>query len=175
MNFLALVVLMLVGAENYRSLVGPALALIYCAVMPALAFFAWHWVLYRAIKSDASFLYIVYFVTFAIQLVFYAFIGLGIFNGGGGYRLLSLQMDRGILTAIDMFVRAKIIAGTICIFCSLVVACCFLLGLVLIRQVAAHYRYGSHSLGRARDEAARAAASNRTVRQAARDAVTSIV
>lgn len=74
-----------------------------------------------------------------------------------------------------MFVRAKIIAGIFCILCFLVIACCFLLGLVLIRQVAAHYRYGSHSLERARGEAARAAAGNQTVRQAARDAVTSIV
>lgn len=78
---------MLAGVENYRSLVGPVLALIYCVVVPALAFFTWHWMLYRAVKSDASFFYIVYFVTFAIQLVFYAFIGLG-FNGGCGYRSL---------------------------------------------------------------------------------------
>lgn len=161
-NFVAVLTLMLSGAPGYNSIFAPIWATVYAIVFPAGAFFAWHWMLYRAVKSDASFLYVTYFVTFAIQVGIFGFITVGFFNGGGG----------GVLTAIDMFTRGKIVAGIVCTVSALVAAFCALLGLVLIRQVVSHYRDGNkHSVGRARQEAINAVASNATVRASAKDAV----
>lgn len=84
MNILAATVLLFSHAQNYSSITGPILSIIYFLLFPFLAFFGWHWVLYRACKSEASFLYITYFLGFAIQIVIFAVLGLGLFNGGGG-------------------------------------------------------------------------------------------
>ena len=84
MNILAMTILLLSHAQNHSSITGPILSLIYFVLFPFLAFFGWHWVLYRACKSEASFLYITYFGGFAMQIGFFVFLGLGLFNGGGG-------------------------------------------------------------------------------------------
>ena len=84
MNILAMTVLLFSHAEGYASITGPILSLIYFVLCPFLAFFGWHWMLYRACKSEASFLYIAYFAGFGVQIGFFVFLGLGLFNGGGG-------------------------------------------------------------------------------------------
>ena len=83
LNLICSLAMFLVQAEGHRSVAGPIFATLYLIVMPVLGFFGWHHVLYRACARDFSFLFLVFFVTFSLQLLFFVFLGLGMFNGGG--------------------------------------------------------------------------------------------
>jgi hypothetical protein len=170
-NLGAMILMLFSGVAGYSSLTGTIFAAIYLVVFPLAAFSAWHLSLYKALKYsivwrlicrfDSSFWYISYFVSFGIQLIFYLFLAVGLFSGGGG----------GVLGMLEMFAHGKLFAGIFSAICTATLALCLVLGVALVKEVNGHFRSGGHSVGRAGAEAGRTFAANDTVRQSAKDAV----
>lgn len=94
-------------------------------------------------------------------MLFYIFLAVGIFNGGGG----------GVLAMLEMFSHGKIVAGLLSAVCTLGLGLCLFLGIGLIKQVNDHFRSGGHSMQRAGAEAGRSVAQNETVRRSAKETV----
>lgn len=116
-------------------------------------------------RFDSSFWFILYFVTFGIQMLIYAFLAVGLFNGGGG----------GILGMLAMLANRKIIAAILSALCTAAMAFCLFMSAVLIKQVNDHFRSSGHSVERAGAEAGRNIAQNDTVRRSTKDAVLNAV
>lgn len=53
LNFLATVMMLFSGVNEYSSLVGTVFAGVYVVLFPALAFFSWHMSLYKALKYSS--------------------------------------------------------------------------------------------------------------------------
>lgn len=160
-NLVAMITMLFSGVQGYSSLVGTIFAAIYMVIFPMAAFFAWHLSLYKALKFDSSFWFVVYFVTFAIQILFYGFLAVGLFNGGGG----------GVLGMLEMFSHGKIVAGLLAAICVAVLGICLLMGVTLVKRVNDHFRSAGHSVERAGAEAGRTVAQNEAVRRSAKDTV----
>lgn len=100
-------------------------------------------------------------MSFGIQILFYGFLAVGLFSGGGG----------GILGMLEMFSHGKIIAGVLSAICAATMGVCLLLGVGLVKQVNDHFRSSGHSVERAGAEAGRNVANNDSVKRGARDAI----
>lgn len=161
LNVLATFGLMSSRVSGYTGLGGLLLALIYLLLFPTLAFFSWHLALYRALKLDSSLWFVAYFCGFGVQLLFYVFLGVGFFVGGGG----------GLLAMLSMFGEGKIVAGIVSAVCAAAMGLCAVLGVVQIKNVGRAFRQGGHSVERAGVEAGGAAAQNKSVQSAAKSAV----
>lgn len=55
LNFLATVMMLFSGVNEYSSLVGTVFAGVYVVLFPGLAFFSWHMSLYKALKYTSPF------------------------------------------------------------------------------------------------------------------------
>lgn len=100
-------------------------------------------------------------MSFGIQVLFYAFLAVGLFNGGGG----------GVLGMLEMLSHGKILATILSAICTAAMVGCLILALALVKRVNDHFRHGGHSMERAGAEAGRGIAHNETVRRSAKDAV----
>jgi hypothetical protein len=98
-------------------------------------------------------------------MLFYVFLALGLFNGGGG----------GILGMLDMLSNGKIVATIMAGICTAAMALCLLLSIGQVKGVNDHFRSGGHSVERAGAEAGRGLATNDTVRRSAKDVVLNAV
>jgi membrane protein implicated in regulation of membrane protease activity len=109
--------------------------------------------LYRALKYDSSFWFIIYFVTFAIQtfLIFAIMII---------HSLMSLFRNAGS-TSWLLFGGAVLIIGVL--FTAFVALAC----MAMMRLVVKFFRSSGHSVERAGAEAGNAASKNETIRNAA--------
>ena len=150
MNVIATIALTASGDEKYHSYLGILLSVIYLLICPVLAFYCWHYPLYKVLKSDKALGYIGYFISFGIQMGFAAFLAIGFFAGGGG----------GLLGAIDMFTGGHLAAGVLSLACTLILGGFILLGLLQLKEVARLYRHGGQSLDKARNEMLQSVASN---------------
>lgn len=100
-------------------------------------------------------------MSFGVQLLFYGFLAIGLFSGGGG----------GLLGMLEMFAHGKLLAGILSAICTAGMSLCLLMGIGLIKQVNDHFRSGGHSVERAGAEAGRNVATNDTVRRTAKETV----
>lgn len=98
-------------------------------------------------------------------MLIYAFLAVGLFNGGGG----------GILGMLAMLANGRIVAALLSALCTAAMALCLFMSLVLVKQVNDHFRSSGHSMERAGAEAGRNIAQNDTVRRSAKDAVLNAV
>ncbi|THD28870.1 Secretory carrier-associated membrane protein [Fasciola hepatica] len=131
------------GAEG--PLFGASILLVL--VMPPLTFFGWHRPLYKALKSDSSMNYLLFFVMFSIQIVIVLIQCLGIdYLGSCGWinGLKTCRESKSV--CVFMLVIASLFSaiGAVCAF--------------LIFRVHRHYRTSGASLRKAKLEMTSAAA-----------------
>lgn len=157
LNLAAIISCMVSRVPKYNNVGGLVLAICYLVIVPFIAFFVWHMTLYRAVKSNSTFFFLVFFIIFFIQICQCIFLAVGISDGGGG----------GLIVGIDMFSKGYIAPGiisTTCFVCSL-----FLIYLSFkhIYSIGILYRHGGHSLDAAKKEAAMYAMQNKTIQKSA--------
>ena len=112
-------------------------------------------------RTDSSiWWYIAYFISFAGQLVFYGFLGVGFISGGAG----------GLIATIDMIAAGSLIGAILAGCGTAIMAFNLLAGIYLIQAVARHYKE-SGGLQRTGEAAVSGAARNETLRGAAKNAV----
>ncbi|GAA27854.2 secretory carrier-associated membrane protein 2, partial [Clonorchis sinensis] len=116
-------------------------------VMPPLGFFGWHRPLYKALRSDSSMNYVLFFIMFAAQTIIILIQCLGIDYLGSCGWINSLKTC-GTNKSVCAFML--LIAG---LFTALAAACSFLLF-----KVHRHYRTSGASLRKAKLEMTSAAA-----------------
>lgn len=144
----------MIGSHVYRFVVTAGVGLgqlilesIFIFIEPVIAFLAWHMILYWGMKNDSSFYFLIYFITFSLQMIIWGWklIGLNNYDGIWGIlfsftapqeRLLEL-----ILVCITIALRGLLI----------------IIGLYLIKLVAVHFRSGGHSISKAKTEATKQA------------------
>ncbi len=90
-------------------------------------------------------------------MIIYALIFLGGARGGAG----------GIFTAIAMFTKGAYISALLATACSAAIGGALLLGLLILKDVAAHFRSGGHSIQKATSQAGHSVAANEGARNAA--------
>ena len=125
LNVVATVLLMVYGVAGYDRLIAVVSAVLYALFIPIVSFFAWHWMLWNAVKTGSSFPYIAYFVAFAGQIIVFLATGAGLISGSAG----------GILTFLDALGRGKIIASVAVALVTALDTAAFLLGSVVLNQV----------------------------------------
>lgn len=150
MNLTATIALLASGEPKYAGALGIILAVLYFFLCPIIAFFGWHFPLYKVLKSDSSAGYIGYFISFGLQMVFVFFLAIGIFNGGGG----------GLVGTIDMFHGKHYVPAALSLACTIVLVGFFVYGIIQLRDVSSLYKNGGHSIDKARNEMLQSVASN---------------
>jgi SCAMP family len=149
-NVIATIGLTTSNEPAYHSHLGIVLAALYALLCPPLAFYIWHWPLYHALKSDRAVLFLLYFFMFGFQLFFAAFLAIGIFNGGGG----------GLIGTMDMLSTGHILPAILSLICVLISILFCIVGAFQLKQVAYLYRHGGHTLDKARNDMLQAVAAN---------------
>lgn len=154
-NLIAAIAVLASKSEN--QVPGFLLAILYVVLLIPSTFYFQHFQLYKALRSDSSLSFIIYFIVGFISLVFYVFLIIGIFFGGG----------QGFVVMLDMFGAGFVPAGIICaVFVGLMSFATISL-VWMLKLVQSHYRTSGHTVESARNEALVAGAKNPTVRNAA--------
>lgn len=157
MNLAAAIGFLASGVDGYQGIGGLLLSILYLVIMPPLAFYFWHLTLYKALIKNSTALFIAYFTSYGIHILFCVFLGIGFFAGGGG----------GLIGMIAMFNNNLIVQGVISAICAGVMFTQAILGVLHFRTVGKYYRNGGHTLSKARNEVVTAAAKNEHVQKAA--------
>lgn len=136
-------------------------ALLYLILFPPCSFLFWYRPLYKALRSDSSFNYFIFFFIFFFQIIFCALYAIGIpaFGSAGWINGAKHADDGHTVVSGMMFICAAL-------FTLLVI-----LKVLLLRKIHGFYRSSGASLQKAQTEFATGVASNQTVQAAAAEAV----
>lgn len=145
------------------------ISLVYFFLCPGLSLLAWYMPLYRAYRKDSSLFFMWFMFIFVIQGIGFIINAAGFINlGSCGWWLGSLAIQNSDKTDSPPFIQAM--GAMMVIMGFLWVALAIFDGLIVFR-VHRYYRASGGTLQRAQEEALRTAASSKTVRSAARQAV----
>lgn len=147
------------------------ISLVYFFLCPGLSLLAWYMPLYRAYRKDSSLFFMWFMFIFVIQGIGFIINAAGFINlGSCGWWLgsLAIQSATDANTSSPAFTQA--LGAMMVIMGFLWVALAVFDGLIVFR-VHRYYRASGGTLQRAQEEALRTAASSKTVRSAARQAV----
>lgn len=158
-NFISGLALLCDGGSDGAVTFG--VSLLYLILFPPSSFLFWYRPLYKALRSDSSFNYFLFFFVFFFQILFGVLYAIGIPGFGTcGWINGAKHADSGhIAVAAMMFVCAAL-------FTLLVV-----LKIFLLRKIHAFYRASGASLQKAQSEFATGVATNKDVQNAAAEAV----
>ncbi|XP_057308331.1 secretory carrier-associated membrane protein 2-like isoform X1 [Hydractinia symbiolongicarpus] len=145
------------GAETF------GISLLYLVLFTPCSFIFWYWPIYKALRSDSSFSYMVFFFVFFFQIIFTVIYAIGIpgFGTCGWINSARHFEDDG---------KSKAVAVMMFI-CGTLFSLLALFKVLLLRKVHSAYRTSGASLEKAQGEFARGVASNKDVQKAAAQAV----
>lgn len=112
-----------------QGLFGLLFDLVYLFLFPGAAFFTWHMSLYQALRLNSGLWYAAFFVTFAIQILFFGLLAVGILSGGAG----------GILGTIGAIASGSLVSAILIGFCTALMVFNLLASIYLIQSVGRHY------------------------------------
>ncbi|KXJ22690.1 secretory carrier-associated membrane protein 2 [Exaiptasia diaphana] len=135
------------------------ISIVYFLFNIPMSFLGWYRPAYKALKTDSSFSYVIFFLIFFLHIGLNIFYTLGITRGG----------TCGFINATQAIHETIIVGG------MMYVSACFLLlgvivDIILLLKIHKIYRMAGASFEKAQGEFARGVASNETVRAAAADA-----
>ncbi|XP_065672392.1 secretory carrier-associated membrane protein 2 isoform X6 [Hydra vulgaris] len=135
-------------------------SILYLVLFAPCSFICWYRPIYKALKSDSSFSYMLFFVVFFIQIILCGVYSLGIsVVGTVGWINGAAQIDTNKGVSAMMFITAALwtVDG--------------ILMALLLQKVHSAYRRSGASFEKAQGEFARGIASNKNVQNAAAEAV----
>jgi len=138
-----------------------AVALLYLALFPCITYVVWYSRIYKALKNDSSFNYMLFFFVTFFKIIFLVLYALGAFPlGTCGWINAASALDKNKGVAAMMFICAA--------FWTLLA----ILNFLMLRRLHQAYRRSGASMEKAQGEFARGVASNKNVQNAAAGAVT---
>ena len=142
-NLVAITALLFSAVTPHNSLSSFIASIVYAVIFPSLSFLTWQLSLYHALLKNSSIRYILYFVSFGVQMAFFIFLALGWQIGGGG----------GIMALISALSQGKYVAAVLSGASVGCLAFSFLLGTIQMKAIAERYQSKGHSAGNAKKEA----------------------
>uniref|UniRef100_T2MJH1 Secretory carrier-associated membrane protein n=1 Tax=Hydra vulgaris TaxID=6087 RepID=T2MJH1_HYDVU len=139
-------------------------SILYLVLFAPCSFICWYRPIYKALKSDSSFNYMLFFVVFFIQIILCGVYSLGISAVG------TVGWINGAAQVDTKSGGSKVVSAMMFITAALWTVLCILMTL-LLRKVHSAYRRSGASFEKAQGEFARGIASNKNVQNAAAEAV----
>ncbi|XP_065672391.1 secretory carrier-associated membrane protein 2 isoform X5 [Hydra vulgaris] len=157
-NFITAIALLATGGKDGGTTLG--VSILYMVLFIPCSFLCWYRPIYKALKSDSSFNYMMFFFVFFFQIIYDVIcaLGIGLF-GSCGWINGANEVSNNKAVAGMMFVTATLWT-LLAIF-----------KLLLLRKVHSAYRRSGASFEKAQVEFGRGVASNKNVQNAAAEAV----
>lgn len=157
-NLLTALALVCTGGESGATTFG--VSLLYMVLFAPLSFVFWYRPLYKALKNDSSFNYMIFFFMYFFQIIFVIVYALGIpALGTCGWINAVKELSDNKAVAAMMFVCASLWT-LLAIF-----------DILLLRKLHQAYRRSGASMEKAQGEFAHGVATNKNVQNAAAEAV----
>ncbi|XP_057308348.1 secretory carrier-associated membrane protein 2-like isoform X3 [Hydractinia symbiolongicarpus] len=159
-NFICGFSAVIAGVNNGATLLG--VSILYLVLFLPCSFVLWYRPIYKALKSDSSFNYMLFFFVFFFQILFTFLYSFGITQFG----------TAGWINSASALEKSKAV-GAMFLICGALFLLLGICKVLLLRKVHAAYRRSGASLEKAQSEFATSVASNKAVQNAAKDAVVS--
>jgi len=158
-NFICALAYLIDGGDGGGVLFG--VSILYLILFPPMSFLFWYRPLYKALRSDSSFNYFLFFFVFFFQVVFNALYAIGIPGLG----------TVGWINGAAWADKSHAAVSAMMFICAALFTLLFILKVFLLRKVHQFYRSSGASLQKAQTEFATGVASNKNVQNAAAEAV----
>jgi hypothetical protein len=150
-----------------------AVSIVYLLFYPVLSLFCWYMPIYRAFRKDSSLSFMWFFMMFGLQIFCWGLNAVGFVNLGAsgiwlGASCIQSSYEDILQNSAPVFGQ---LVGSLMLIFTVVWIGMAVFGVVLFIMVHRYYRRSGYTLEQAQREALTAAASNRTVRNAAKQAV----
>ncbi|XP_069506207.1 secretory carrier-associated membrane protein 3 isoform X2 [Ambystoma mexicanum] len=137
------------------------LSILWVLLFTPCSFVCWYRPLYKAIRSDSSFNFFVFFFIFFVQDIVYVMQAIGIPGWGfSGWISMLSALKLNVAVAIIMLIVAMFFTATA------------VLGIIMLKRIHSMYRRTEASFQKAQEEFAAGVFSNQAVRTAAANAAT---